>query len=116
MIEVRWQTALLVLMWAGIIYVLAVRTRPGRVPRLERVRGVFERYPGVPLYALDVAEMARCALGSIYPELVRLEQAGVLVSGWEPTSNPEHPRRRVYWLPAPPRVLPQPDVRGVSNG
>jgi hypothetical protein len=73
--------------------------------RLERVRAVFERYPGIPLYGLDVAAMARCWwIAPVYAELARLEQAGVIKSGWE---SGEYPRRRFYWLPAPARQLPE---------
>jgi hypothetical protein len=63
--------------------------------RLQQVLTVFLGYPGQRLYGLDIADMAGLGVGSIYPELLRLERDGWLHSGWDDRSNP---RRRLYWL------------------
>lgn len=51
-------------------------------------------------YGLEVAQAAGLARGSVYPILIRLEQAGWLESDWE-AIDPEvegRPRRRYYTL------------------
>ena len=56
--------------------------------------------PTLGRYGLDLSEAAGVGTGTVYPILVRLEQAGWVVSEWE-TVNPSEegrPRRRYYKL------------------
>ena len=64
--------------------------------RRRRLLVVFARYPTACLYGLDVARLADLPIGSIYPELLRLETDGWIRSGWQARGT--GPRRRVYWL------------------
>jgi hypothetical protein len=76
---------------------LLMRARHWRPARRQRVLQVFLDHPDQRLYGLDVNRMARLSLGSIYPELARLEQDRWILSGWEDPAE-DRPRRRVYWL------------------
>jgi DNA-binding PadR family transcriptional regulator len=56
--------------------------------------------PTAEHYGLEVGKAAGLAGGSLYPVLMRLEKAGLVVSGWEQTDPSEagRPRRRMYRL------------------
>jgi len=43
-----------------------------------------------------IAQNARCKLGSVYPVLDRLTEAGWITAHWEDSPYPGRPRRRVY--------------------
>jgi PadR family transcriptional regulator PadR len=52
---------------------------------------------GGELHGLALARAAGLKPGTIHPELVRLETAGLIASRWEDPFGPQ-PRRRVYQL------------------
>ena len=49
--------------------------------------------------ASTIAEKSQLASGSLYPILIRLEQAGWITSEWEADDGPK-PRRRLYSITA----------------
>lgn len=65
-----------------------------------RVFRVLLEDPTASHYGTEIGKAARLSGGSLYPLLLRLEQAGVLESGWEDVDPSEvgRPRRRLYWL------------------
>src|SRR5437588_7099848 len=56
--------------------------------------------PEVEHYGLDLAKRAGLKTSSVYPVLMRLEQAGWVTSSWETVEPSEagRPRRRLYRL------------------
>jgi hypothetical protein len=65
-----------------------------------KVLRVLLEDPTAKHYGFKVGRAAGLSGGSLYPLLGRLEQAGMLASGWEDV-NPSavgRPRRRLYWL------------------
>lgn len=66
-----------------------------RQRRLRRVLQVFLERPGQRLHGLDVERLAGLRGEPFYPELMQLEQAGWLLSGW---ADGSYPRQRLYWL------------------
>lgn len=79
----------------------------GKVPGEPRLTRETMRVLGVVLadltadwYGLELARLAELKPGTIYPILVRLEQAGWLTSVWEDVNPSEEgrPRRRLYRL------------------
>jgi PadR family transcriptional regulator PadR len=56
--------------------------------------------PTTSHYGTEIGKAARLSGGSLYPLLLRLEQAGVLESDWEQVDPSEvgRPRRRLYRL------------------
>jgi PadR family transcriptional regulator, regulatory protein PadR len=67
---------------------------------VARVLRVLLEDPTAKHYGLEIGKAAGLAGGSLYPLLLRLEQAGVLASDWENIDPSEagRPRRRLYWL------------------
>jgi PadR family transcriptional regulator, regulatory protein PadR len=67
---------------------------------LLKVFRVLLEDPTASYYGTQIGKAARLSGGSLYPLLLRLEQAGVLASGWEDIdpSKAGRPRRRLYWL------------------
>ena len=64
------------------------------------VLAAFLDDPAGQLYGLQISRVAGVASGTLYPILDRLEEAGILVSGWEQVdaSQVGRPRRRHYRL------------------
>lgn len=62
--------------------------------------------PGTPKYGLELANVAGLKTGTLYPILMRLEDAGWLSSSWEDidASATGRPARRYYTLTAPGRT------------
>jgi DNA-binding PadR family transcriptional regulator len=58
--------------------------------------------PRVEHYGLDLAKRGEIKTSSVYPVLMRLEQAGWVTSSWEAVepSKAGRPRRRLYRLTA----------------
>jgi PadR family transcriptional regulator, regulatory protein PadR len=74
---------------------------PPRVTmNVAKVLRVLLEDPTAKHYGLEIGKAARLSGGSLYPLLLRLEQAGVLDSDWEAIDPSEagRPRRRLYWL------------------
>lgn len=67
-----------------------------------KVLGAFFSAPREELSGADIARTTKLATGSLYPILLRLEDAGWLTSSWESESPHElgRPRRRYYRLTA----------------
>jgi PadR family transcriptional regulator PadR len=67
---------------------------------VARVLRVLLEDPTASHYGLEVGKAAGLAGGSLYPVLMRLERAGMLVSDWEAVDPSEagRPRRRLYRL------------------
>jgi PadR family transcriptional regulator, regulatory protein PadR len=67
---------------------------------LLKVFRVLLEDPTASHYGTEIGKAARLSGGSLYPLLLRLERAGVLVSDWEDVDPSEagRPRRRLYWL------------------
>lgn len=67
---------------------------------LLKVLRVLLEDPTAKHYGFKVGRTAGLRGGSLYPVLQRLEQAGMLASGWEDVdpSAVGRPRRRLYWL------------------
>lgn len=68
-----------------------------RTPALIDVLGHLVHEPG-PVWGLAVSVATGRPTGTVYPLLVRLEDAGLVVSGWEPGNDRPGPRRRLYTL------------------
>jgi PadR family transcriptional regulator, regulatory protein PadR len=78
-----------------------VNARLGREQAsLRRVLRVLLEDPMAEHYGLEIGKAAGLVGGSLYPLLLRLEQAGILVSDWEEAdpSEARRPRRRLYRL------------------
>ena len=74
---------------------------PPRVTmNLLKVLLVLLTDPTASHYGTEIGKAARLSGGSLYPLLLRLEQAGVLQSDWEQVDPSEvgRPRRRLYRL------------------
>jgi len=58
--------------------------------------------PRQPLYGYELMQMTSLASGTLYPILMRFEQAGWLESSWEAVDPSEEgrPRRRLYRITA----------------
>lgn len=59
------------------------------------------------LCGADILNTTNLASGTLYPILLRFENAGILKSKWE-TDAPrdlQRPRRRLYWITAKGRAL-----------
>jgi PadR family transcriptional regulator PadR len=69
------------------------------LPVISILSAMLER-PSDEWYGLELAERAELKSGTIYPALLRLEQAGWLASHWEEVNPTEvgRPRRRLYRL------------------
>jgi PadR family transcriptional regulator PadR len=67
---------------------------------LAKVLRVLVEDPTAKYYGLEIGKATGLSGGSLYPLLLRLEQAGVLASDWEDVDPSEagRPRRRLYWL------------------
>jgi PadR family transcriptional regulator, regulatory protein PadR len=67
---------------------------------LAKVLRVLLEDPTAKFYGLEIGKAAGLSGGSLYPVLLRLEQAGVLASDWEDADPSEagRPRRRLYWF------------------
>src|SRR6266511_2846049 len=67
---------------------------------LAKVLRVLLEDPTARFYGLEIGRAAGLTGGSLYPVLLKLEQAGVLASNWEDVDPSEvgRPRRRLYWL------------------
>jgi PadR family transcriptional regulator PadR len=67
---------------------------------VAKVLRVLLENPTAQRYGLEIGRAAGLTGGSLYPVLLKLERAGVLVSGWEDVDPSEvgRPRRRLYWL------------------
>jgi PadR family transcriptional regulator PadR len=67
---------------------------------VAKVLRVLLEDPTAKHYGLEIGRAAGLSGGSLYPVLLRLEQAGVLVSDWEDVDPSEvgRPRRRLYWF------------------
>jgi DNA-binding PadR family transcriptional regulator len=67
---------------------------------LLKVLRVLLEDPTAKHYGREIGKAAGLSGGSLYPLLLRLEQAGVLDSDWEDVDPSEagRPRRRLYWL------------------
>jgi len=77
---------------------VALHDPPRITVNLLKVFRVLLEDPTAEYYGLEVGRAAGLSGGSLYPMLLRLEQAGVLVSAWEDVdpSDAGRPRRRVY--------------------
>ncbi|MGH3286698.1 MAG: PadR family transcriptional regulator [Streptosporangiaceae bacterium] len=61
---------------------------------LERVLRVFLADPSVPRHGYELMKAARLQSGTLYPLLARLEDQGMVTSGWEtPQESGQRPRR-----------------------
>jgi DNA-binding PadR family transcriptional regulator len=74
----------------------------GKSPRLTtqtlKVLGVLVARPGDELAGSEIASVTKLSSGTLYPILLRLEEAGWLQSHWE-RGNPSdlgRPRKRLY--------------------
>jgi DNA-binding PadR family transcriptional regulator len=67
---------------------------------LLKILRVLLEDPMTERYGLELGKAARLSGGSLYPLLMRLEQAGMVVSDWEDAdpSQAGRPRRRFYRL------------------
>jgi PadR family transcriptional regulator, regulatory protein PadR len=67
---------------------------------VAKVLRVLLEDPTASHHGTEIGRAARLSGGSLYPLLLRLEQAGVLDSDWEDVDPSEagRPRRRLYWL------------------
>jgi PadR family transcriptional regulator, regulatory protein PadR len=65
-----------------------------------KVLRVMLEDPTASYYGQQIGKAAGLSGGSLYPLLLRLEQAHVLASDWENVDPSEagRPRRRLYWL------------------
>lgn len=65
-----------------------------------KVLGVFSSWPEDGLSGAEIARVTDLRSGTLYPILLRLEQAGWLKSKWEEGDPKElgRPRRRLYWV------------------
>jgi PadR family transcriptional regulator PadR len=73
---------------------------PRTTMNLLKVLCVLLEDPTASHYGTEIGKSARLSGGSLYPLLLRLEQAGVLESNWENVDPSEvgRPRRRLYRL------------------
>jgi DNA-binding PadR family transcriptional regulator len=73
---------------------------PRMTLNLLKILRVLVEHPTAEHYGLEVGQAAGLSGGSLYPLLMRLERAGLLVSHWEDTDPSEagRPRRRLYRL------------------
>jgi PadR family transcriptional regulator PadR len=73
---------------------------PRMTMNVAKVLRVLLEDPTASHYGTEIGRAARLSGGSLYPLLLRLERAGVLVSDWEDVDPSEagRPRRRLYWL------------------
>ncbi|WP_245862778.1 helix-turn-helix transcriptional regulator [Sanguibacter antarcticus] len=53
---------------------------------------------GEAVWGLSISAATGRPTGTVYPLLVRLEQASVVTSDWEPANDRPGPRRRFYAL------------------
>jgi DNA-binding PadR family transcriptional regulator len=69
---------------------------------LERVLRVFLKDPDDHHYGYDLMKAAKLPSGTLYPMLSRLENDGLVTSGWEPPRQDAsgRPPRKFYWLTA----------------
>src|SRR5437762_81948 len=68
---------------------------------LRLVLDVLMQDPSRPRYGFDLAKATGLKSGSLYPLLIRLEEAGWLESFWEEEADKtSRPRRRYYRLTA----------------
>ncbi|MFM7377127.1 MAG: PadR family transcriptional regulator [Erythrobacter sp.] len=51
-------------------------------------------------YGYDLAKITGVKSGTLYPLLIRLEERGVLETGWQPPAEPGRPPRHIYKLTA----------------
>lgn len=65
---------------------------------LERVLRAFLDDPPAPRYGYDLMKAAGVKSGTLYPLLARLEQDGLVSSGWEVPQTPGQRPRRYYRL------------------
>lgn len=67
---------------------------------VAKVLRVMVEDPTAQYYGGEIGRATGLSGGSLYPVLLRLEQAGVLASDWEDVDPSEagRPRRRLYWL------------------
>jgi DNA-binding PadR family transcriptional regulator len=77
-------------------------TEPRLTHQSLRVLNVFLSNPTIELAGSDVFDETRLASGTLYPILMRLEDAGWLKSRWEPIDSAAagKPRRRLYHFTA----------------
>lgn len=67
-----------------------------------KVLGILLTNPSDELSGAEIARLTKLASGTLYPILLRLEQAGWLASNWE-SGDPRklgRPRRRFYHVTA----------------
>jgi DNA-binding PadR family transcriptional regulator len=67
---------------------------------VAKVLRVMAEDPTAQYYGQEIGRATGLSGGSLYPVLLRLEQARVLESGWEDIDPSEagRPRRRLYWF------------------
>lgn len=67
---------------------------------VAKVLRVMVEDPTAQFYGQEIGRATGLSGGSLYPVLLRLEQARVLESGWEDVdpSDAGRPRRRLYWF------------------
>jgi len=77
---------------------LLTKKEPRLSHQMLRVMSVFVERPRDTLAGSDVAKQTRMLSGTLYPILMRLEQAGWLESKWEELDPSEagRPRKRLY--------------------
>jgi PadR family transcriptional regulator PadR len=74
------------------------RSEPRLTPQTIKVLSVLMSSPQEEISGVEVAERTGLASGTLYPILIRLEEAGWLQSRWE-VNDPAalgRPRRRLY--------------------
>jgi PadR family transcriptional regulator PadR len=78
------------------------RPEPRLTPQTIKVLSVLISSPQEEISGAEVAEQTGLASGTLYPILIRLDEAGWLQSRWE-ASDPSvlgRPRRRLYRITA----------------
>jgi PadR family transcriptional regulator len=76
------------------------------------ILSAMSKRPSEEWYGLELVDRVDLKSGTIYPALVRLEQAGWLESRWEEREPSElgRPRRRMYWLTAAGQTVAREEV------
>ena len=76
------------------------------------ILGAMLERPVDEWYGLELVERVELKTGTIYPALVRLEQAGWLTSHWEDVNPSEEgrPRRRLYRMTGEGQARAQEEV------
>ena len=95
---------------------------PERDPRLSlqglKVLAAFLDSHGQELSGADIRQVIRVATGTLYPLLLRFEDAGWLISRWEEVDPSEagRPRRRLYALTGLGRAKAMAALSAVREG